>query len=98
MPAVFLNEHVWIVSGAALAASVALVLLLHHFFFYFGERLTKLRQSTAGTALLKHIRVPTRVILIFAVAAPILALAPFSETIRAIALHAVEVSAIATIN
>jgi len=97
MPAVFLNEHVWIVSGAALAASVVLVLLLHHFFFYFGERLTKLRQSTAGTALLKHIRVPTRVILIFAVAAPILALAPFSETVRAIALHAVEVGAIATV-
>jgi len=97
MPAVFLNEHVWIVSGAALAASVVLVLLLHHFFFYFGERLTKLRQSTAGTALLKHIRVPTRVILIFAVAAPVLALAPFSETVRAIALHAVEVGAIATV-
>jgi len=97
MPAVLLNEHVWIVSAAALAAGIALVLLLHHFFFYFGEKLTKLRQSSVATALLKHVKLPTRVILILAVAAPILALAPFSETVRAILLHGVEVGAIATV-
>jgi len=97
MFAVLLDGHVWIVPVATLAGGVALVLLLHHFFFHFGEKLTKLRQSATGTALLKHVKLPTRVILILAVAAPILALAPVSEMVRAIVLHAMEVGAIATV-
>jgi len=97
MAALVVDRPLWFFSAGALALGIALVLLLHHFFFYFGEKLTKIRQSSTGTALLKHVKLPTRVILIFAVAAPVLALTPVSETVRAIVLHAIAVGAIGTI-
>ena len=97
MQALLLDKHLWIVSAGTLAGVIALVILLHHFFFFFGDKLTKRRKSASGTALLKQVKLPTRVILIFAVAAPILALAPFSEAVREFVFHVVELCAIAAI-
>jgi small-conductance mechanosensitive channel len=97
MHEVLLDKNLWIVSAATLATGIALVILLHYFFFFFGERLTKRRKSISGAALLKQVKLPTRVILIFAVAAPVLALAPISVTVRAIVVHAVELGVIGAI-
>jgi small-conductance mechanosensitive channel len=97
MQGLLLDKHLWIVSAMTLAGGITLVILLHHFFFFFGDKLTKRRKSASGTALLKQVNLPTRAILIFAVAAPILALAPFSEAVREIVFHAVELGAIAAI-
>ena len=72
MHQILLDKHLWIASATTLAIGITLILLLHHFFFFFGERLTKRRKSISGIALLKQVKLPTRVILIFAVAAPII--------------------------
>ncbi len=97
MHEVLLDKNLWIVSAATLATGIALVILLHYLFFFFGERLTKRRKSISGTALLKQVKLPTRVILIFAMAAPVLALAPISVTVRAMVVHAVELGVIGAI-
>ena len=94
MPGILLDKHLWIVSAVTLAGGVAMVLLLHHFFFFLVDKITKRRKSASGTALLKQVKLPTRAILILAVVAPILALAPLSGRAQAVVLHIVELGAI----
>ena len=59
-----LDARTWAVYSSILAGGVALVLLLHHYFFLIGEKLTKRRESHVGATLLKHVKVPTRVMVI----------------------------------
>ncbi len=89
-----LDARTWAVYSSILAGGVALVLLLHHYFFLIGEKLTKRRESIVGATLLKHVKVPTRVMVILSAGAAILAAAPISETARAIVFHSAELAAI----
>ena len=97
MHQILLDKHLWIATATTLAMGITLIVLLHYFFFFFSERLAKRRKSISGTALLKQVKLPTRVILILAVAAPIVALAPTSGMVRAIVSHAMELGAIGAI-
>jgi small-conductance mechanosensitive channel len=92
-----LDARTWAVYSSILAGGVALVLLLHHYFFLIGEKLTKRRESRVGATLLKHVKVPTRVMVILSAGAAILAVAPISETARAIVFHSAELAAIGAV-
>jgi small-conductance mechanosensitive channel len=92
-----LDARTWTVYSSILAGGVALVLLLHHYFFLIGEKLTKRRASLVGATLLKHVKVPTRVMVILSAGAAILAAAPLSETARAIVFHSAELAAIGAV-
>jgi small-conductance mechanosensitive channel len=92
-----LDARTWAVYSSILAGGVALVLLLHHYFFLIGEKLTKRRASLVGATLLKHVKVPTRVMVILSAGAAILAAAPLSETARAIVFHSAELAAIGAV-
>jgi len=92
-----LDARTWAMYAGILAGGVALVLLLHHYFFIIAEKLSKRRESRFVITLLKHIRVPTRVMVILAAGASVLALAPISETARAIVFHSAELAAIAAV-
>ncbi len=97
MHQILLDKHLWMVSAATLAIGITLIVLLHHFFFFVSEGLTKRRKSISGIALLKQVKLPTRAILILAVTAPILALAPMYGTVRAAVFHALELGTIGAI-
>jgi small-conductance mechanosensitive channel len=97
MQTVFLDKGLLIISSGILAGGIAFALLLHHLFFYFSAKLTVRRKLPSGTVLLNRVKLPTRVILLLAVAASIIAFVPISETVRAIVFHSVELGAIGAI-
>ena len=74
---------------------LALVLLLHYCFFFIAEKISKRRESHIGAALLKHVKLPTRVMVILVVGMTIAAVAPMSPTGREILFHTAELAAIA---
>lgn len=92
-----LDARTWAVYAGILAGGVALVLLLHHYFFLIAEKLSKRHESRIAATLLRHVRVPTRMMVILAAVAAVLALAPVSETARAVVFHSAELAAIAAI-
>jgi len=80
-----------------LAGGVALVLLLHHYFFVLVEKLSERRELHLYTALLRHVKLPTQVMVLLAVSVTILALAPLSGTAQGVVFHSAELAAIAAI-
>lgn len=97
MRSLALDARTWAMYAGILAGGVALVLLLHHCFFIVAEKLSKRRESRFIAALLRHLRVPTRVMVILAAGAAILTLAPISGTAREIVFHSAELAAIAAV-
>src|SRR5262249_47938836 len=59
-----------------------------------GEKISKARESHVGAALLKHIKLPSRVIIILVVGMIIAAVAPMSLDGREILFHIAELAAI----
>src|SRR5215470_1493629 len=95
MLALAINVRAWAWYSGILAGGLALVLLLHYYFFYIAEKISKARESLVGAALLKHIKLPSRVIVILAVGMTIAAVAPMSLAGREILFHTAELAAIA---
>lgn len=91
------DVRTWATYAGILGGGVALVLLLHHYFFFIAEKLTKRRESHVGVTLLKHVKVPTRVMVILLAGAAVLALAPISGTARVIVFHSAELAAIGAV-
>src|SRR5579859_2117812 len=95
MLALVFDVRAWAWYTGILAGGLALVLLLHYSFFFIAEKVSKARESLVGLALLKHIKLPSRVMVILAVGMTIAAVAPMSVTGREILFHFAELAAIA---
>jgi len=95
MLALAIDVRAWAWYSGILAGGLAFVLLLHYYFFYIAEKISKARESLVGAALLKHIKLPSRVIVILAVGMTIAAVAPMSLAGREILFHTAELAAIA---
>jgi len=94
MLALAIDVRAWGWYSGILAGGLALVLLLHYFFFFIAEKISKTQESLAGLALLKHIKLPSRVIVILAAGMTVAAVAPMSLTGREILFHTAELAAI----
>lgn len=95
MLALVLDVRAWAWYTGILAGGLTLVLLLHYSFFFIAEKISKARESHVVAALLKHIKLPSRVMVILAVGMTIAAVAPMSVTGREILFHFAELAAIA---
>src|SRR5215831_3503981 len=97
MRALALDARTWSMYAGMLAGGVALVLLLHHYFFVLVEKLSERRELHLYTALLRHVKLLTQVMVLLAVSVTILALAPLSGTAQGVVFHSAELAAIAAI-
>src|SRR5215467_1471951 len=94
MLALAIDVRAWGWYSGILAGGLALVLLLHYFFFFIAEKISKTQESLAGLALLKHIKLPSRVIVILAAGMTVAAVAPMSLAGREILFHIAELAVI----